>query len=203
MTLSHHFTSSFVPSHPPLHPSTPTHQPTHSPTHPLIHPPTPQHCTIPTWIVDTINTRNTVTLSPHARLTATSPPFQRRLKQYKNNGALFLQALVETIEADVRSKFQTKRRQEDCKKGVAVEVPFDNAMVHFLWRDDRVLEVVEVEIVSGGGGGVDGIGGIGMGVVEGGLKNDGGEGEGEIEVEGEELEATEGEAEGGAGVDVI
>jgi epoxyqueuosine reductase QueG len=44
----------------------------------------------------------------------------------------------------VRSKFQTKRRLEDAKKGIFVEVPFDNTTVKFFWKDERVLEVVDI-----------------------------------------------------------
>ena len=53
-------------------------------------------------------------------------------------------AVRETLEADVRSKFQTKRRQEDAKKGILVEVPFDNTIVKFFWKDERVLLVTEI-----------------------------------------------------------
>ena len=53
-------------------------------------------------------------------------------------------AITETLEADVRSKFQTKRRIEDCKRGVLVEVPFDATIVKFLWREERMLEVMEI-----------------------------------------------------------
>ena len=59
-----------------------------------------------------------------------------------------LLAIVETLEADVRSKFQTKRRIEDCRRGVLVEVPFDCTIVKFLWREERVLEVMEVVLVG-------------------------------------------------------
>jgi hypothetical protein len=69
---------------------------------------------------------------------------QKKLKQFKNDPAAFMQAIIETLEADVRSKFQTKRRIEDSAKGLCVEVPFDEAMVRFLWKDERLLEIVEV-----------------------------------------------------------
>jgi hypothetical protein len=82
----------------------------------------PQTCTIPTWILETINTRNSVTILPEVRLAVQQPRFANALKQYKNNPSLFIKALQETLEADVRSKFQTKRRQEDCRRGVPVEV---------------------------------------------------------------------------------
>ena len=55
-------------------------------------------------------------------------------------------AIIETLEADVRSKFQTKRRIEDCQRGVVVEVPFDVTTVSFLWRQERVLEVTDISL---------------------------------------------------------
>jgi hypothetical protein len=56
----------------------------------------------------------------------------------------WITGLVETLEADVRSKFQTKRRMEDAKRGNVVEVPFDETIVKFLWKEDRLLEVLDV-----------------------------------------------------------
>ena len=55
-------------------------------------------------------------------------------------------AVSETLEADVRSKFQTKRRIEDCKRGVLVEVPFDCTTIKFLWREERILEIMEITL---------------------------------------------------------
>jgi hypothetical protein len=57
-----------------------------------------------------------------------------------------LSAIEETLEADVRSKFQTKRRIEDCKRGVLVDVPFDTTTVSFLWKEERVLEIIKIEL---------------------------------------------------------
>jgi hypothetical protein len=57
-----------------------------------------------------------------------------------------LSAIEETLEADVRSKFQTKRRIEDCRRGVLVDVPFDTATVSFLWKEERVLEIIKIEL---------------------------------------------------------
>jgi len=51
---------------------------------------------------------------------------------------------VETLEADVRSKFQTQRRISDADAAIPVEVPFDDATVFFFWRDERELEIVDV-----------------------------------------------------------
>lgn len=56
--------------------------------------------------------------SAAAEAAARDKAFHARLRQYPHNPDLFLAALRETLEADVRSKFQTKRRQEDAAKGV-------------------------------------------------------------------------------------
>jgi hypothetical protein len=53
---------------------------------------------------------------------------------------------VETLEAEVRSKFQTSRRMSDASQGEVVEVPFDETVVRYYWRSERVFEVVEVEL---------------------------------------------------------
>lgn len=55
-------------------------------------------------------------------------------------------ALVETLEVEVRSKFQTSRRMSDASQGEAVEVPFDEALVRYLWRGERDFYVVGVEL---------------------------------------------------------
>ena len=51
---------------------------------------------------------------------------------------------METLEADVRSKFQTKRRIEDASRGLEVEVPFDEAFIKFFWVDSRTMELTDV-----------------------------------------------------------
>jgi len=56
--------------------------------------------------------------SAAAEAAARDKAFHARLRQYPRDPDLFLAALRETLEADVRSKFQTKRRQEDAAKGV-------------------------------------------------------------------------------------
>lgn len=53
---------------------------------------------------------------------------------------------METLEAEVRSKFQTSRRMTDATQGEVVEVPFDEALVRYYWRGERVFEVVGVEL---------------------------------------------------------
>jgi hypothetical protein len=37
---------------------------------------------------------------------------------------------------------------EDARKGIYVEVPFDETIVKFLWKDERVLEIVDMELSS-------------------------------------------------------
>jgi tRNA (Thr-GGU) A37 N-methylase len=97
---------------------------------------------VPTWIAETIDTRNEVIVSEKAREGAKR--IQKKLRQFKNDSELFLKALTETLEADVRSKFQTKKRIDDSSKGIVVEVPFDEAMVLFFWKKETVIEVEDI-----------------------------------------------------------
>ena len=97
---------------------------------------------VPTWISETIDTRNTVIMKAEAIEQANK--IQSKFKHYKNNVILFLNGLKETLEVDVRSSFQTKRRQEDARKGIYVEVPFDETIVKYFWLEDRKMEVQEI-----------------------------------------------------------
>jgi hypothetical protein len=97
---------------------------------------------IPKWIDDTIFTRNTVEIDPS--VWGQVKALEHKLKQYHNDSRLFMKALVETIEADVRSKFQTRKRQQDSARGLECAVPFDNLLVRFLWKDERLFEITEV-----------------------------------------------------------
>ena len=101
---------------------------------------------VPTWIMETIETRNTVVISNSVREDVVK--IQKKLKLYKNNPDLFLEALRETLEADVRSKFQTKRRIADASNGVTVDVPFDETIVRYFWIEDRTIEVERVLLAS-------------------------------------------------------
>jgi hypothetical protein len=56
--------------------------------------------------------------------------------------------IVETLEAEVRSKFQTSRRMNDATQGEAVSVPFDETIVQYLWVGQRDFEIVGVELKS-------------------------------------------------------
>ena len=53
---------------------------------------------------------------------------------------------METLEAEVRSKFQTDRRISETSQGVLVEVPFDETMVKYLWVSERVFDIVDIEM---------------------------------------------------------
>jgi hypothetical protein len=56
--------------------------------------------------------RNEVLITPEVVSQIMKKEFSSKLKLYKNQPELFITLLQETLEADVRSKFQTKRRQE-------------------------------------------------------------------------------------------
>lgn len=96
----------------------------------------------PPWIVETINTRNTVKFQDDIAYKVDR--LKKKLKQYKNEPDAYLQGLRETLEADVRSKFQTKRRMEDASANIPVDVPFDNTIVRYLWLEERHMEVCDV-----------------------------------------------------------
>ena len=102
----------------------------------------------PQWIMETIHTRNTVIIGDD--ILPKVERMQKKLKQFKNDAPAFLQALRETLEADVRSKFQTKRRMEDATVNIPVDVPFDNAIVRYLWKEERIFEVIDVTRSSKG-----------------------------------------------------
>ena len=97
---------------------------------------------VPNWISETIDTRNTVIIKADAIEQANK--IQNKFKHYKNEVILFLNGLKETLEVDVRSSFQTKRRQEDAQKGIHVQVPFDETIVKYFWLEDRKMEVQEI-----------------------------------------------------------
>ena len=52
---------------------------------------------------------------------------------YKNDSKGFEDALIQTLEAEVRSKFQTNKRINDAVKGLPVDVPFDVCNVQYFW----------------------------------------------------------------------
>ena len=71
---------------------------------------------------------------------------QHSLREYKSDPEAFVRGIVETLEAEVRSRFQTERRMRDASRGIEVEVPFDNAFVKYLWTDERLLCITEVSL---------------------------------------------------------
>eukprot|EP01031_Cornospumella_fuschlensis_P028552 gene28552-34464_t len=57
-------------------------------------------------------------------------------------------ALIETLEAEVRSKFQTSKQMDFTSKGLPVHVLFDEAVVRYHWVAEREFEVVSVGLLS-------------------------------------------------------
>jgi tRNA (Thr-GGU) A37 N-methylase len=101
---------------------------------------------VPAWIVEGVHSRNFVSLAPGvAEQAAAVAPY---LKQYPGEPEAFLGALTETLEAEVRSKFQTRRRIESSEQGHACEVAFDECMCSYHWRGEREMEIVKVELVE-------------------------------------------------------
>lgn len=89
-------------------------------------------------------TRNNVTVQPQCFEQLRQ--LQSKLKQYRDEPQAFMEALVQTLQAEVRSKFQTKRCITDSNDaGHHVEVPFDETMVKYLWLGEREFEVFEIE----------------------------------------------------------
>jgi tRNA (Thr-GGU) A37 N-methylase len=118
---------------------------------------------VPRWIEETIDRRNMVTfvssdgsgsVDPVAcadnMISAQITSIERKLKIYKNAGSLYQQALVETLQADVRSKYQT--RKADATNQAAsnkVTLPFDNTTVSYLWNTAMdEITVVDVRLVK-------------------------------------------------------
>jgi tRNA (adenine37-N6)-methyltransferase len=99
-------------------------------------------CRIPKWIMETVHTRNEVKVA--SGIENKVDHIAKKLKQYKNEPKEFLAAIVETLEADVRSKFQTRKGVDGAKKAIPVDVPFDDATVYYLWHDLRSMEIVDV-----------------------------------------------------------
>jgi hypothetical protein len=101
---------------------------------------------VPQWIQQTVGSRNTVTLAPECAAMARAIAGQ--LVQFRDEAELFLAALVETLQAEVRSKFQTNKRMQESQEGLAVEVFFDEAVVKYLWLAERHFHIVEVGLLK-------------------------------------------------------
>lgn len=97
---------------------------------------------IPDWITSSIGTRNAIIIDKTVREDVFR--IQSKLKQFKDSSEKFLDAVIETLEADVRSKFQTNRRIKDSSRGVLVYLPFDEALIEYLWLEDRVIQIIRV-----------------------------------------------------------
>lgn len=118
---------------------------------PLFQPYVPAYDTvpsykIPSWIENTVYSRNTVTFLPQA--IDKIRKIQGRLKQFHNEADAYLLALRETLEVEVRSKFQTAKQMEFTAKGLPVNVLFDETIVKYFWRSEREFEVVDIVLVS-------------------------------------------------------
>ena len=59
-------------------------------------------------------------------------------------------AITETLEADVRSSFQTKKVIEGHKSGYHFEIPFDGVLVRYEWTEERVIAITDVLRVEEG-----------------------------------------------------
>eukprot|EP00981_Chlorochromonas_danica_P004103 scaffold801_cov178-Ochromonas_danica.AAC.8 len=101
---------------------------------------------IPSWIEETVFSRNEVTILPQCK--AYIQKVQGRLKQYHNDPQQYLQALEETLAAEVRSKFQTQKQMEFTAKGELVYVLFDETVVKYRWLSERSFEVVDILLTS-------------------------------------------------------
>jgi hypothetical protein len=53
-------------------------------------------------------------------------------------------AIVETLEADVRSSFQTKKVMDGHKSGYHFDIPFDGVLVRYEWTQERLIEITDV-----------------------------------------------------------
>lgn len=67
-----------------------------------------------------------------------------KLFHYLNEPEAFLQAIKETLEAEVRSKFQTMKQMEFTEQGNLVGVLFDETIVRYRWVSERQFEIMEV-----------------------------------------------------------
>ena len=101
-------------------------------------------CKIPQWIQNTVTTRNDVTWQTNAYHKV--KVLEDDLEQYYQDSEAYIRALTETLEVEVRSKFQTQKRIKDAVQGIAVEVMFDETIVHYYWKEERSLEIIDIQI---------------------------------------------------------
>ena len=55
-----------------------------------------------------------------------------------------MKGLLETLQAEVRSKFQTNKRIDGCAKGMPVEVLFDETLVRYNWIEERKFDIINI-----------------------------------------------------------
>jgi hypothetical protein len=53
--------------------------------------------------------------------------------------------VVETLAADVRSRFQTKRVVTESERGAVCDQPFDSVYLYYTWMQDGTIEVTDVK----------------------------------------------------------
>ena len=97
---------------------------------------------VPEWLLDHVYSRNEVTIHPD--VPAQVEKIKGKLFHYLNEPEVFLQAIKETLEAEVRSKFQTAKQMEFTEQGNLVGVLFDETIVRYRWVDERRFEIMEV-----------------------------------------------------------
>lgn len=118
-------------------------------------------CKVHEWIETTVYTRNEVKVSSECMEQVRA--IQGKLCHYKNEPEAFIQGTMicrtclfssltfafavgikETLEAEVRSRFQTSKQMEFTEKGQLVAVLFDETVVRYEWIDERTFEIVQV-----------------------------------------------------------
>lgn len=104
---------------------------------------------IPNWIEESIDTRNVVTVVPGLE-EKSEALLLKYCKLYRDRIDLFWKAIVETLEADVRSSFQTKKVIEGHRSGYLFDIPFDDVLVRYEWTDDRVIAITDILRVEEG-----------------------------------------------------
>lgn len=114
----------------------------------ILQPYVPQYdslveCRVPDWISDTIGTRNEVVLKSGLKEKSIRL-IQSKCKLYQKDVDAFWAGVIETLEADVRSKFQTKRAITDSEKGIIRLLPFDELVIRYEWKEVRTIEISDV-----------------------------------------------------------
>jgi hypothetical protein len=90
--------------------------------------------------------RNNVTISDYC--VEKISKIESKLYQYKNDSKNYIKALIETLEADIRSKFQTRKLIENTSNGVNVKILFDETIVRFEWLEDKKFNIIDIDLVN-------------------------------------------------------